>query len=139
MPRVDFYVLAESNPPNRFACAMAGRALQERMPVYIHTRSRDEATLLDSLLWTFRDISFIPHALVDEPGAHEAPVALGWQGAVPDRHGVLINLSDAVPEFAGRFERIVEPVGMAAEQKSRARERFRHYRELGWELHSHDI
>jgi len=118
---------------------MAGRALQEQMTVHIHTRSRDEAALLDSLMWTFRDISFIPHALVDEPGARDTPVSLGWHGAVPGSHGVLINLTDEVPEFAGQFERIVEPVGMDTELKSLARQRFRRYRELGWEMHSHDI
>ena len=139
MPRVDFYILGESHPPSRFACTLTARALQDRLRVHIHARSREDAANLDSLLWTFRDISFVPHALADDPAAGSAPVVLGWQGMIPGPGALLINLTDELPGFAPHFERVLELVGNDDRQKQLARQRFRQYREQGWEIHSHEI
>src|SRR5690606_20096103 len=105
-----------------------------------HAASRDDAVSLDDLLWSFSDISFLPHALADDPGkAAMAPIVLGWEGAAPAPAAVLINLSEAIPEFVADFERVVEPVQPLPGPRGRARERYRTYRERGWELYSHDL
>ena len=139
MPRIDFYVLPESMPPLRFACTMAAKARGQGLTVHVHTSSRDEALNLDALMWTFSDISFVPHALADEGPGTAAPVVIGWDGAEPGPADVLINLATAFPAFADRYQRVVEAVAPASGPRAEARERYRRYRELGCELHSHEL
>lgn len=139
MSRVDFYILPEGSNPNRFACSITSKALQNGNQVYIHTRDREDAVLLDNLLWTFNDISFIPHHLAGQPQQYEAPVYIGWNGNLMDNCQVLINLSDTIPEFAGKFERIIEIVAGNDQQRSLARGRYRDYRDRNYELHDHKI
>jgi DNA polymerase-3 subunit chi len=138
VPRVDFYLLPESLAAARFACSMTARARGQGLTVHIHAASRDEAIELDNLLWTFRDISFLPHCLADErDGPEAAPVVIGWEGQPPRTDGVLINLDARIPDFAAGFARIVEAV--PAQGRSEARDRWRRYREMGCELHSHEL
>jgi DNA polymerase-3 subunit chi len=139
-PRIDFYVLPETLPPLRFACTMAAKARSQNLTVHVHAASRDDAVALDDLLWSFSDISFLPHALVDDPDhAARCPIVLGWEGARPARAAVLINLSEAIPDFVAEFERVVEPVQPLPGPRARARDRYRTYRERGWELYHHDL
>ena len=52
---------------------------------------------------------------------------------------VLINLHDAAPPFFSRFERLAEIVGADEAGTAAARERFRFYRERGYELRTHNL
>ncbi|MGH8248339.1 MAG: DNA polymerase III subunit chi [Gammaproteobacteria bacterium] len=138
MSRVDFYVLPGGLSAERFACAMADKACRRGFQIYVHTASRLDALNLDELLWTFKDISFLPHRLHDAENEGSA-VTVGWDGRLPEPAQVLINLTRAIPEFAANFERIIEAVVPETALRDEARERYRRYRELGFELHSHEI
>ena len=78
MSRVDFYVLPENTNTYRFACIMIGKAWSKGNQVYVHTTSMAEATQIDDLLWIFRDISFIPHAVMEEDRQVESPIVIGY-------------------------------------------------------------
>ena len=138
-PRVDFYVLTESMTPLRFVCDMAVRIRAEELNLHIHADSRAEAVVLDGLLWTFRDISFLPHALADSSISNPMPIIIGWPGQTPRTDEVLINLGRELPAFAGGFRRVIEPVAAAPEAKAESRDRYRQYRERGWELFSQQM
>ena len=140
MTRVDFYILtADESSRDRFACALTGKALCQGRQVYIHTGSRESALLLDDLLWTFRDISFIPHALADDKAGGNGPVCIGWDGDSPVSGDVLINLGTDIPASAADFSRVMEIVVTDAASRQQSRDRYRRYRELGFELHSHEL
>ena len=56
---------------------MTAKVRRQGLMVHIHAESRDEAVKLNDLLWTFRDISFVPHCLADERKDPEsAPVVI---------------------------------------------------------------
>jgi len=139
MSRVDFYILPENSGRDRFACSIANKAWQSGNNVYIHTNSKQTAISLDDLLWTFQDISFIPHALADQSETPDTPVIIGWQAQAPDNFNVMINLTADIPAIAGRFARIVEIVAGSEEERAVARNRYRNYRDSGHEIHNHDI
>jgi DNA polymerase-3 subunit chi len=117
---------------------MAARLRAECLDLHINANSREDAVVLDSLLWTFRDISFLPHALADDGAADSAPIVIGWPGIAPRSNQALINLCEDIPGFAGDFTRIIEPVPAVAELRDQSRRRFRGYRERGWELATHE-
>ena len=139
MPRVDFYILQDQNPPEKFACAIAGKVFRQGMKIHIHTDSRDAAVVLDDYLWTYRDISFLPHQLAGDGGEADTPITIGWNGTVPAGAGVLINLAANIPDFAAGFARIIEIAAAYDPLRNQARDRYRRYRDLGYELHNHDI
>jgi len=106
--------------------------------VFIHAGSGAQLKQLDDLLWTFRSGSFLPHAVYRESGSRE-PVLLG-EGIDPaDEHDVLVNLSDAVPSFFSRFDRVAELVGGDEAARAAARERYRFYQDRGYSLETHKL
>ncbi len=145
MTRVDFYVLADGGDQNRsvFACRLAEKALGHGMGIYIHTDGAAETSRIDQLLWTFRDGSFLPHLTMEEAAQedtdHLTPVLLGHGDSPGDEDGLLINLSSAVPDFFSRFQRVAEIVGGNETDRRKARDRFRFYRDRGYELNTHNI
>jgi DNA polymerase-3 subunit chi len=141
MPRVDFYVLEEADGDARLrlACRLAERAWSDAQPVFVLAASVEEARVFDELLWTYRDRSFVPHALADSPDAAAVRVRIGVQAAQADGGGVLINLAPAVPEDFERFERILEPLDGDRERRQQGRDRFRYYRERGVMPQSHSV
>lgn len=142
MTRVDFYILDDPSPTARqvFACRVAEKAHQQGHRVYLHTTGPGASAQLDTLLWTFRDGSFVPHGLLERDSApQETPVHIG-HGQDPGPHmEVLINLAEQVPPFFSRFERVAEVITADPQQKALGRERFRYYKERGYELKTHNI
>lgn len=141
MTRVDFYVLPDSDTSTAelLACRLTEKIYKLGHQVYVHAESESQAQRFDGLLWTFRAGSFVPHALHDGPSAAQAPVLVGF-GVEPQAHtDVLVNLAGEVPGFFSRFERVAELVAGEPEQRDRARQKFRFYRDRGYELQTHNL
>ena len=139
MSRVDFYLLPDESNTHKFACIMVSKAWSAGNNVYVYTDSEDITNKIDSLLWTFRDISFIPHEIYNETENSEAPVTIGYGDHYPSHSQVMINLNNKIPEFANNFNRIVEIVENNEKKKEIARERYREYKKNNYEIHNHKI
>ncbi|HFQ14078.1 MAG TPA: DNA polymerase III subunit chi [Gammaproteobacteria bacterium] len=144
MTRIDFYILGSRHPQAAWqtACRLAEKAYRLQHAIYIHTPDADHSEQLDKLLWTFRDGSFVPHCLHAEPHADHSPVLIGHDPRPEEElrhHQLLINLDHEVPPFFSRFERVAEIVGAEEQQRRQGRERFRFYRERGYELQTHEL
>jgi len=140
MTRVDFYILRSTGPEARlqFACRLTEKAWSQHQRVYIHAPDAPAATRLDLLLWTFRPGSFVPHQLNDATGT-DCPVLIGHGDEPAAHHGVLVNLDEEVPLFFSRFERVVEIINQDENVRQTGRNRFRFYRDRGYDLHSHTL
>ena len=141
MTRVDFYISTTDKPDNDLvtACRLADKAYKLGHRLYIHTDDQQQAERVDDLLWTFRDGSFIPHCMDKDEDAEDHPVVIGHDDNPSEIRDVLINLSGNVPSFFSRFERVAEVVNGKAELREASRERFRFYKERGYELNTHEI
>jgi DNA polymerase III subunit chi len=139
MPKVDFYVLTDTDLQARYrlACRIAEKAYGLGHRVHIHTDSKETSERLDALLWTFRDRSFIPHRIEPEV-CDQCPVTIG-HGWTPPRCEVLINLASQTPAFFDRFERVAEIIGHEQEARDAARERYRYYRSRGCPMNHHRL
>ncbi len=152
MTQIDFYILATDSNDSwlRFACRITAKARQQKLQVYLHSETEADATRLDGLLWTFSQGSFIPHRLVrkDSDVPFEEPVLIGRDDlvaelpaatAVSQRWDLMINLTTQVPDFFSRYDRIVEVIDANPARRENGRERFRFYRDRGYELKTHNI
>ncbi len=139
MTRADFYIVADHNMPYRFICNLCDKVREEGYDLYIQASSREQASTLDEMLWTFRDISFLAHALIDSADADNTPILIGWEGEVCQSRQALMNLSNTFPDPVEGYERIIEVVPSAPDHREKARQRYKAYRDQGLALHSHDI
>lgn len=142
MTRVDFYILSQSGPQSRqtFACRLAEKAYRLDNTVHIHTNNAADEEDIDTLLWTFRDGSFVPHIRVLAVNEIlSAPVTIGSGADGSNPCDLLINLADDVPSFAGSFPRIAELVSSDTECRQRGRKRFARYRDQGLSPETHHI
>ncbi len=142
--QVDFYILesAAAREQLRTACRLAEKAWHKGHRVFIHTDSKETARSLDDMLWTYRQDSFVPHALFApvEPDAEPvAPVLVGDGMAEPANIDVLINLTESVPSFADRSTRIAEIVGAGESARRAGRARYRDYRDRGISIQQHNL
>lgn len=142
MTRIDFYSLEEGSRGDRFllTCRLAERIHHgDGLRIYIHVPDSRQAQHLDRLLWTFKEQSFLPHGRVGKTDPALTPILLGQDAGPTEEDQVLINLGPAVPGFFGRFERLCEPIDLDQAIRHAGRERFRYYRDRGYELHHHKI
>lgn len=144
MTRIDFYILDQPAREARltFACRLADKAVQQDHEVLINTESEADTSRLNDLLWTFSQGSFLPHRVLSDGEAIDEgePVLIGSGREPDDGHwGLLINLAPDVPDFFSRFARVAELVGGDDSNKEAGRQRFRYYRDRGYELHTHKV
>ena len=143
--RVDFYVLSRREMADKYhyACRIANKAHDRGLKVYLQTDGPQQSNLLDKLLWTFSQGSFVPHSVCDAPGqaddAERYPVQIGHGNAPPDCADLLISLCRAVPADYARFNRIAELIIDQAADKASGRERFNFYRGQGIHPNTHEI
>lgn len=140
--RVDFYILQGEQRREITACRLCEKAYQQGHKIFIHADSVRQAQELDTLLWTFREGSFLPHCLAGRTRQDTvAPaILIGWTGmGKPEGYPILLNLAADVPSFYREFERIAEIVNQNEEVKTAGRQRFAFYREQGCNLHHHDL
>jgi DNA polymerase III subunit chi len=141
MTRVDFYLLdhASDGGTDITVCKLTQKAFLLGHRIYILTAEDESAQRLDRLLWTFSAGSFIPHGLRSRPADGDLPILIGPQEPPAEYEDVLIQLAPQVPECFSRFQRVAEIVNGDNDEKTRARERFRFYRERGYALQTHKI
>lgn len=141
MTRIDFYISKEKQNTARqqLACRITEKAYKLGNRVYIHTESSEQTSLIDDLLWKFRDGSFVPHNKSTENTHNPAPIIIGHDKDLAREADVLINLAHEVPGFFSQFERVAELVNDDPGSKTRARERYAFYRDRGYELNTHNL
>ena len=136
MTKVDFYT--GSDDKLRTACQLSHKAMQNNLRVLLHAPDAAIATL-DELLWNYPATAFIPHCKSGEEGADEMPVVLCHDMQAPPHGDLLISLHSASLPFFSRYERVIEIVGLDAEDVKLGRERFGFYRDRGYEMRHFDL
>ena len=137
MTRIDFYTHVEDKL--KTACALAGKAHGLGLKVTVFCPDPETAQRFDRMLWITPATGFLPHCTPRDPLAAVTPVLIDYRGDEPACDQVLVNLRPEWPPFFGRFQRLVEIVSHEDDDRSAARERFRFYRDRGYEISTHDL
>ncbi len=138
LAKISFHILtSETSPKARelHCCKLiaADYDSDAKSRIYVHTATSEESKNLDLLLWTFSDISFIPHGIYD-PQKPEATIVIGNDDHLQITGNTLINLSNRLPPFYQNFNHLIEIIAHDEEMKSLARSRFRNYQKNGYTL-----
>ncbi len=145
MTRIHFHLLPDrlSGARDVYACQQAQVAYSKGRRVLICTTDAEHSRRLDSLLWSFRDSSFVPHSLItsgeETDGTPANTVHISYGDDVGEHHDLLINLADSIPRFFSRFDELQEIVLDHEDDLERSRKRYRYYLDQGYPLEHHRI
>lgn len=137
MTKVDFYT--GSTDKLRTACQLSHKAMQNGVRVLLSAPDAETTDKLDKLLWQYPSTAFMPHCRSDAEEAASVPVLLNHGGDKFPHHDLLISLHDECVPFFSRFERVIEIIGNDAEDSRLGRERYKFYRDRGYELRHIDL
>lgn len=137
MTKVDFYT--GSPDKLRTACQLSHKAMLSGVRVLLSTPDSTTCDTLDQLLWHHPATAFIPHCRIDADAAAHTPVLLSHGNSQFPHHDLLISLHNECMPFFSRFERVIEIIGSDTEDSRLGRERFKFYRDRGYELRHFDL
>lgn len=137
MTSIDFYTHVSDRL--EVAARLVAKAFQQHGNVRVLTPDATATDALDRALWLRPPTGFLPHCRPSSALAAETPI---WIDHVAEHAGpavVLINLQSAPPPFFARFARLAEIVGIDETDAAAGRERYRYYRERGYDLRTHRL
>ena len=137
MTQIDFYTNVEDKLGTACRIVAKGYSLKRRIVVFCP--DAETAQRIDRMLWTSPATGFVPHCAPGDPLAPATPVIIDHAGADPVHDQVLVNLRSEWPPFFGRFERLIEIVTLDDGDRREARERYKFYRDRGYEIRTHDL
>ncbi|KLT73408.1 DNA polymerase III subunit chi [Neisseria arctica] len=141
MPKATFYTHVAD--PADFACRLAQRALQNSNSILIWTDTETAAAKLDIDLWRFNATSFLPHEIWhDGTYPEDVPIVISSGNQLPKQTTaeVVLNLSAAFwCDTRPQPSRVLEIVGTSLEELADARERFKAYKQSGFEIEHHNM
>lgn len=106
MAEVLFYHL-EVRPLESVLPQLLEKTLERGWRAVVETGSEERAESLDSLLWTFRDDAFLPHAMAGQETDQHQPILLTTDAANPNGASVRFFVDRAVPSSTDGYVRIV--------------------------------
>lgn len=132
-----------------YACRLLRKAVSSGARVLVLVPP-EAAQALDAALWSISPTDFLPHTVrgpnpasqampAGDPEARSAVVLASDLAANTDNFGVLVNLSDAMPEEFSRFPRVIEVVSLDESDRQHARKRWKSYTEQGYDIVRHDL
>lgn len=140
MKRVQFYLLSQAtvgdySATEAQACELAASAWRLGKRVLIACETEAQALNIDEMLWARDPDSFVPHNLSGEVTQYATPIEVSWKGKRnAQRRDVLISLQNELPDFINSFSQVIDFVPVEETEKAQARERYKQYRQLGWQL-----
>ena len=137
MTQIDFYTHVDDKWHT--ACRLAAKAYARGLRVAVLCPDAAAAQRLDRLLWSASSTGFIPHCHATHALAARTPITIADEDHEPPHDEVLLNLRDTWPPMFSRFQRLIEIVSTDDQDRAGARDRFKFYRDRGYEIRSHDL
>jgi len=143
MPHVDFYILPDDqlSSLHAYACKLAEQYWQSGKRVLIQTDSVENSKILNELLWSVREDSFIPHGIATlEPADQQQPILISHQKINDANFHIIINLSSRPGDIAEANDlKIDEILNQDEARKQSGRLNYKVYRDLGFTLKHHTL
>jgi DNA polymerase-3 subunit chi len=106
MTEVFFYHL-QRQPLEKVLPQLVEKCLERGWRCVVQAASDERVDALDSLLWTYRDDSFLPHGTEREPEAAQTPVVLTTSDANPNGAAVRVFVDGANADGLASYQRAI--------------------------------
>ncbi|AMA65187.1 DNA polymerase III subunit chi [Candidatus Arsenophonus lipoptenae] len=141
MKKVTFYLISNLSLQKKLeihellACQLACKLWRINKRILIACENKSQAEKLDKMLWEINPDQFIPHNLTGEGPIYGAPIELCWPTKSSNHmRDILINLQSTFIQFSTVFNEILDFVPIDEHLKQLARERYKIYRNMGYDL-----
>ncbi|OYQ81302.1 hypothetical protein B9T19_01075 [Ignatzschineria sp. F8392] len=145
MVQVSFYVLPTSNEASRqkLLLKILEKAYLAEEPALLYSDNQELIRFLDRKLWELPHIEFLPHAVITtEEDINEADFIYLSDKMWPLPHrSLIINIHPFVPDDVknGLYQRVFEVITQDPQVLEESRNRYRLYRQLGFEIETHKL
>jgi len=146
MKSATFYIIEKDSPQSNqcgllsYVVFLGQHFAKQKAKVYINCQNKKEAENLAELFWQVPTEKFIAHNLVGEGPKYSTPIEIGYPEVKPNfNRQMVINLSDSKTTFALRFSEVVDFVSCEEKNKQLARERYKLYRQAGFQLQTLNV
>ncbi len=106
MTEILFYHL-ERYPMERVLPVLIEKSLERGWRVVVEAGSAERIERLDEMLWTYRDDSFLPHAVAGSENETEQPVLLTADSSNANGADIRFFVDRAIPVAGGDYQRLV--------------------------------
>jgi DNA polymerase-3 subunit chi len=128
----------------KIVCRLAEKVHRMGHTIFVLTSDAQQSKMLDDLMWTFSQSSFLPHAVVSTPSDYKSderlqqtPVLI-FDRQLENTPEVLINLKEDIPNTDG-LNRVVEIVDQDQQVKSSGRDKYRNYKNQQFTIKTHHL
>ncbi|MDF2156049.1 DNA polymerase III subunit chi [Vibrio sp. CAU 1672] len=146
MSNATFYIVRPDSPQaepqglQHYVVFLAQHFARQGAKVYINGNAKSDAEQLAELFWQVEPEQFIAHNLVGEGPKYATSIEIGHNGVKPSwNRQLVINLEENETTFANKFAEVVDFVPCEEKAKQLARERYKIYRQAGYQLQTIEI
>jgi DNA polymerase III subunit chi len=137
MTQIDFYFNVTDK--YKLAASLSQKAQVQASRMFLYTPDEAATKHAEAMLWSFQQTSFVAHCRSRHVLAAETSIIVDHESEVLVHDDVLLNLCPDYPSFFSRFRRLIDVVGHEETDKAAGRERYRFYRDRGYEIRQHDM
>ncbi|MGF1712537.1 DNA polymerase III subunit chi [Vibrio kagoshimensis] len=146
MSNATFYIVSPESPQAHnkgfaeYIIFLTGYFAKQGAKVYLNCNDKAHAEAIAEYFWQVEPEHFIAHNLVGEGPKYSTSVEIGHDGVKPNwNRQLVINLADNHTTFANAFAQVVDFVPCEEKAKQQARERYKIYRQAGYQLQTIEI
>ena len=140
---IHFYNIENTSNSTKSICQILNKYYKKGYKIAVISDNDEIILSLDKDLWTFEQISFVPHCLINNPDP-DCNIVLISKDQLADSSylrdfDVIMNLSDDLCDLKHENKIYLEIVTSNDKQKDRAREKYKYYQNLQIELDYENI
>ncbi len=146
MTTATFYIINPDSPQstsqgfNDYVVYLCQHFSRQGAKVYVQCGDKKHAEQIDECFWQVEPSDFVAHNLVGEGPKYGTHIEIGYVGVRPSwNRQLVINLADNHTTFANAFAEVVDFVPCEENAKKLARERYKLYRQAGYQLQTIEI
>tara|TARA_B100001996_G_scaffold67137_1_gene48808 strand:+ start:2058 stop:2483 length:426 start_codon:yes stop_codon:yes gene_type:complete len=127
--QVHFFILDKSNDLEKSICQIVKIYYKQKYKIVIKADNKSLLNNLDTMLWTFEQISFIPHCTQDNFDEDVSVLLCDDKYSYDNnKYNVLFNLNMKEREKNNNFKILIEIVTQNELQKDCARKKYTYYK-----------
>lgn len=141
MQTATFYIVPSDSPQvnevsfTHYVLFLVQHFAKQGAKLYLNCNDKAHAERIAEVFWQVEPTEFIAHNLVGEGPKHSTSIEIGHQGVKPNwNRQLIINLADNHTTFANAFDQVIDFVPDEEKAKQLARERYKIYRQAGYQL-----
>ncbi|MEG3692338.1 DNA polymerase III subunit chi [Vibrio coralliirubri] len=146
MQTATFYIVPSDSPQAsedgfaHYVLFLAQHFAKQGAKLYLNCNDKGHAERIAEVFWQVEPSEFIAHNLVGEGPKYSTNIEIGYQGVKHNwNRQLVINLADNHTTFANAFAQVIDFVPCEEKAKQLARERYKIYRQAGYQLQTIEI